>query len=60
MQNSDEYLQHPGIVTTGRKKKKKQRNLATPTLQVLSFSKYSLNKLFWLLLPGNIPAYYSA
>lgn len=34
MQNSDEYLQHPGIGTTGRKKKKKPRDQPTSTLQV--------------------------
>lgn len=53
MQNSDEYLQHPGIGTT---QEENPHTLPThPNPQVQSFSKCSPNKLFWLLLPGNNP-----
>lgn len=55
MQNSDEYLQHPGIGTTGRKKKNDDTLPTHPNPQVQSFSKCSPNKLFWLPLPGNNP-----
>lgn len=56
MQNSDEYLQHPGIGITGRKKKKKRHTTNPPQPCKCNHSqKCSPNKLYWVLLPSNNP-----
>lgn len=50
MQNSDEYLQHPGIGTIGKEGGNTQANPAS-----LIILKFSPNKLVWLSLPSNGP-----